>query len=129
MVLGNLLGEGATNFAKKVNTPLKPKQIMFAGLQEMLPHEKESVKRLGIKHIDPAVPSQNSQAIIDWIEENEFKYIAIHFDLDVLSPIDFRDILPAEPHLEKFEAAVGDITLSQVIKPFKDIQLTLKLSV
>jgi len=121
MVLGNLLGEGAPNFADKIDTPLKPNQVMFAGLQKMLPHEEESVKRLGINHVGPSALVENSQSIIDWIQENEFDYLAVHFDLDVLSPKDFRDILPAEPYLEEFEAAVGDMTLAQVVRVLKDV--------
>lgn len=41
-------------------------------------------------------------------------YLVVHFDLDVLSPEDFRSIYPAEPYLKSFDAAVGEMTLEEI---------------
>lgn len=39
--------------------------------------------------------------------------------MDVLTPKDFRSILPAEPYLEDFPAAIGEMTLAQVVRVLK----------
>jgi arginase len=123
MVLGNLLGGGAPRFAKKVKHPISPSHVMYAGLIEKdLRDEDKPVEELNLHFVGPDELKESSQPIIDWIEENQIEYLAVHFDLDVLSPSDFRSILPAEPYLESFDlAAVGEMTLKQVVRVLKDI--------
>lgn len=122
MVLGNLLGHGAPHFAEQVKHPLKPNQVFFAGLiYDELRERDQEVNRLAMRYASPESLVENSQPIIEWIRENEFKHLAIHFDLDVLSPQDFRSIYPAEPYLDGFGAAVGDMTLNQVVRLMTDV--------
>lgn len=55
--------------------------------------------------------------------QNGIKHVAVHWDLDVLDPDDFKSILPAEPYLDRsqFGAAIGSMTLDQVIKLLTDV--------
>lgn len=112
MVLAELLGEGAESFADQVQHPFSTKQILFAGLQESLPHEESFIERHQIERISPESLFENSDKIIEWINKNGFEKVAIHFDLDVLNPKYFRSILPAKPYLEDFPAAIGNLTLA-----------------
>ncbi len=122
MVLGNLLGNGAPQFAAKVKNPVSLSHVMYAGLIEKdLRDEDKPVKELNLRLAGPDELKENSQPIIDWIEENQIEYLAVHFDLDVLTPKDFRSILPAEPYLEDFDAAIGEMTLAQVVRVLKDV--------
>src|SRR5699024_9860965 len=81
------------------------------------------VNGLKLPIVAPEVLAQTTEPIIDWIKENHFEYLAVHFDLDVLSPSDFRAILTAEPGLDlaDFPAAVGEMTLKQIVRIFKDL--------
>ena len=122
MVLGNLLGRGAPRFAEKVKHPVQPSHVMFAGLihDELRPRDQD-VNRLNLRYADPATLRESSQSILDWIADNQIEHIAVHFDLDVLTPKDFRSIYPAEPYLESFGAAIGQMTLVQVVRVLTDI--------
>lgn len=122
MVLGNLLGRGAPHFAGKVKHPIEASHVMFAGLiYDELRSGDQDVNRLNLRYADPASLREDSQPILDWVAENGIEHIAVHFDLDVLSPRDFRSIYPAEPYLESFGAAIGELTLAQVVRVLTDI--------
>lgn len=117
MVLGNLLGQGAPQFSEKVQHPFKVEQVMLAGLkyEELRPCDHQ-VDDLKMNYLTPAELAEDSQLLIEWINQNQFKQLAIHFDLDVLSPQDFRSINPGKPYLdlEKFPVPIGTMTLDQI---------------
>ncbi|HCM85398.1 MULTISPECIES: arginase family protein [Enterococcus] len=124
MVLGNLLGHGAPQFAEKVQHPFKVEQVMLAGLkyEELRPCDHQ-VDDLKMNYLTPAELAEDSQLLIEWINQNQFKQLAIHFDLDVLSPQDFRSINPGKPYLdlEKFPAPIGTMTLDQIGRIIQDV--------
>lgn len=117
MVVADLLQVSDSIFAQQIQNPLQSQQVFFAGLQtaELRPMD-QLVKHLGMAY---AMPEQfiNGQPIQDWLISNNIQHVAVHFDLDVLDPDDFRSILPARPHLDRnqFGAAVGSMALDQVI--------------
>lgn len=131
MVLGNLLGHGAPQFAEKVQHPFKVEQVMLAGLkyEELRPCDHQ-VDDLRMNYLTPAELAEDSQLLIEWINQNQFKQLAIHFDLDVLSPQDFRSINPGKPYLdlEKFPAPIGTMTLDQIGRIIQDVSEKLRLS-
>ena len=57
------------------------------------------------------------------MNQNQLKHLAIHFDLDVLSPLDYRSINPGKPYLdvEKFLAPIGTMTLEQIARIIRDV--------
>lgn len=121
MVLGNLLGRGAPSLADKVKHPIQPSNVMFAGLKyEELRSRDQEVNHLQLRYATPEELLKNSEPILAWIKENGIQHLAVHFDLDVLSPADFRSTYFAEPYLEEFGAAVGELTLHQVVRILKD---------
>lgn len=123
-VLGNLLGHGAPQFAEKVQHPFDVEQVMLAGLKykELRPCDHQ-VNDLKMNYLTPEKLAEDSQPLIDWINQNQFKHLAIHFDLDVLSPHDFRSINPGKPYLDinQFPAPVGTMTLEQVSRIIHDV--------
>ena len=124
MVLGNLLGENISSNLTKVKHPFKPNQVMLAGLiEEDLREMDKTCKKLNLRIASPTELKMNSQAVIEWIEQNNITYLAVHWDLDVLSPADFRSILTAQPYinLDNFPAAVGKMTLHEVGKLLNDV--------
>lgn len=117
MVVADLLHASDSEFAQQVQNPLRPAQVCFAGLQvAALRPMDQLVKTMGMATATPEQLSQG-QPIQDWLTTHGIQHVAVHFDLDVLDPEDFRSILPAKPHFDQaqFGAAIGSMTLDQVM--------------
>ncbi|MGN0874288.1 MAG: arginase family protein [Akkermansia sp.] len=102
-VLGNLLGVSPNSEITAVRTPFKPEQVMYAGLieEELRPVVDEQARTLGIRIATPQDLVEGSAPILNWIRENGIKYLAVHWDLDVLSMDDFRSNTQSKPHMTK----------------------------
>lgn len=123
MVLGNLLGEGDPDFARAVTRPLKPANVMYAGLQETMEVETATIKRLGLRSASPADLANTCEPVLTWLKETGARHLAIHLDLDVLDPSIFRSLLFAQPNVPAgtFEGiAQGKMTMDQVIRLLRD---------
>ena len=110
MVLGNLLGDGAEEFAKIVKNKFSYNKVMYAGLvyEGAFDYEKEYISKNKIRYASPEDLKMNSDKILNWIKEEGIKYLCIHWDLDVLSPDDFRSIFSAEPVKEGEKSEYAD---------------------
>lgn len=124
-VLGNLLGQSQNSKITAVKNPFKPEKVMFAGLieKELRPVIDEKAKTLNIKIATPQELFENSKPILNWIKENDIKYLVVHWDLDVLSKKDFRSNTQSKPHMtkEQYGAAMGELSLEQVARILYDI--------
>lgn len=113
MVLGNLIGEGDPVFNKLVDHPLRPEQIFYAGLQEPTTDEQQLLKNsnLEYEHHD----SLSVDEIKLWIKQNNFSYIYVHFDIDVLNPNNFYATYFNNPQLTTVpeNAAIGQANLPE----------------
>ena len=136
MVLGNLLGDGAEEFAKIVKNKFSYNKVMYAGLvyEGAFDYEKEYITKNKIRYAIPEELKENSNKIISWIKEEGIKYLCIHWDLDVLSPNDFRSIFSAEPIKEgekseyaDFGYAIGKMTFAQAVRMICDVSKEAKL--
>lgn len=122
MALGNLLGEGEPSMAREVKMRCSPEQVVLVGVDNVLPHERESIDRLGIKTIASKEMVGSSQALTGWINDNGFERIAIHLDLDVLDPVFFRSLLFNNPGVEEhIEAERGKTRLEDITRVLRDI--------
>ena len=90
MVLGNLMGDGAPDFADMVKHPFRKEDIIYVGLvaDHMETWEEEYQKEYQMKYLTQQL-AENSEELLSWIRENEYQQVLIHWDLDVLSPDDF----------------------------------------
>lgn len=125
MVMANLLGEGSPEFANLVPVKIPKTHLFYAGLIEKdLREMDQRVVTDAIKFATPEEIGKDSQVILDWISETGIDVLAVHFDLDVLNPYDFKSIYPAEPStkVEDFPAAVGELTLNQIVRILSDIE-------
>ncbi|WP_089612163.1 arginase family protein [Dehalobacterium formicoaceticum] len=122
MVLGNLLGGGAPSIAEIVKHPFTPQQVMYAGLIEskLMDYEAKKLEKMKIAYATPADLADGGQPVIQWLKENKFKYFAVHFDLDALSPKDFYSLLCNEPHTPTVDYAVGQLTLADTVRMIAD---------
>ncbi|MFD4838275.1 arginase family protein [Achromobacter sp. NPDC058515] len=125
MVLGNLLGNGDPDFIRAVTRPIKPENAMYAGLHSPSDWEASELNRLGLRNLGPAaLAEQGSQPILDWFKATGAKHLAIHLDLDVLDPSQFRALLFANPDAPAgaFEGiAQGKLRIEQVLQVIADI--------
>ena len=118
MVLGNLLGEGEPLLANEVKRPYFPKQVALVGVDGVLPHERETIDRFGLK----IIPSREIEAITSWIRDNGFKRVAVHLDLDVLDPKIFRSLLFCNPNVEDhIESEHGKAKIQDIGRILKNI--------
>lgn len=124
MVLGNLLGEGDADFVKAVKRPLKPANVMYAGLQETLAFETAMIARLGLRSASPSDLARSSEPVLQWLKDTGAKHVAIHFDLDALDPTQFRSLLFAKPNIpaDTFDGvAQGKMTMEHVVRLLTDV--------
>lgn len=124
MVLGNLLGQSQNSNITKTKHPFTPEKVMFAGLieKELRPMDKKAID-LNIKIATPEQLTDNTDTVLDWIRENDIEYLAVHFDLDVLSRDNFRSNTQAKPYItkEQYGAAMGELTFDKIARILKDI--------
>lgn len=114
MVLGNLLGKGDPIMSKHVTSPINPKSVLYVGLQEPLDNEKKILSELNIEYTIQTEAILDADSINKWIKENNFKYIAIHLDLDVLNPHEFRSLLFSNPHGDPIDSPHGLMSLKEL---------------
>ncbi|QMU07648.1 arginase family protein [Levilactobacillus suantsaii] len=124
MVVANLMQKGAAKFNQQVRHPFTPKQVLFAGLQtQALRPMDHLVSDLQMAVLTPADLATTSDRLLAWFTAAGIKHVALHLDLDVLDPDDFRSVLPAEPGLDrqKFGAAIGSMKLATVSRVLQDV--------
>lgn len=114
-VLGALLGNGDADLTKMVARPLDPKRVMIAGIHHPLEHEERFLTQWGIGTCSPEEVKAGGDAVMDWIAANGIEQLAIHFDLDVLDPRNFRSVLFARPG--RGEHDFGDVAEGRIDIP------------
>lgn len=124
MPLANLLGLNCDLNLTQVEHPYPAEKVFLGGLiEEQLRPMDMACKDLHLHIAAPEQLSQNSDLVLKWIKKEDIKFLAVHWDLDVLSPSDFRCIYPAEPYLDPatFPAAVGRMKLDEISRLLVDV--------
>lgn len=124
MPLSNLLGCNLDSELTRVQHPYAANRVFMAGLiEEDLRPMDEMCKKLRLNIGEPEELAKDSHLVFNWIKENGIRYLAVHWDLDVLSPVDFRSIYPAEPYTKTkdFPAAIGRMKLCEVGRLLNDV--------
>ncbi len=124
MVLGNLLGEGDPDFVRAVARPLHPSRVMYAGMDEMSEHERSVIDQLGLRVATPSELAVSSEPVLAWLRSCGARRLAIHFDLDVLDPAQFRSLLFADPQSPPGTFAGiprGKMSVEQVVRMLNDV--------
>lgn len=123
MVLGNLLDAGDPVLRAEVEHPLRPAQILYAGLQPLLPAEEQELRRLGVPFAVQQDGMLPTETILAWLRKHGFQKVAIHWDIDVLSPEDFPSQYFAEPGVPMFaDASHGISTIREMAEKLQAIQ-------
>lgn len=116
MPVANLLGLNQEAAVSRIEDPMNPDHILYAGLikEDLRPMDQAALD-LHIAILSPEQLRENPDTVTDWIRKNHIEYTAVHWDLDVLSPYDFYSIYPNQPGtaIKDFPAAVGRLSLQQ----------------
>lgn len=123
-VLGALLGVGDPDLDAEVAQKIDPKKVIYAGLRDWSEPEGEIISRLGLRNVTATDLAETSQPILDWIEAEGIRHLAIHFDLDVLDAKRFSPLLfnnPDAPEGTWDGIPQGEMTLEQVVRLLKDV--------
>jgi len=93
MAVTALMGKGDGKILAELPATIPPERILFVGLRDW---EREQIverqKEYGMKHLGVADVRDSSRKILDWIAATGAKHVLVHFDLDVLDPV---EIIPA----------------------------------
>ncbi|ART93300.1 arginase [Zymomonas mobilis] len=118
-VLGELMGNGDSDFTRTVKHPVSPQKIMIAGIHDPLPYEANFISEHKIQTCSPEQVRSGAQPVLDWIKNEKIEYLAIHIDLDVLDPHNFRSVLFAKPGRGQHDfgdVAEGKLNIPDVVK-------------
>ncbi|WP_372357085.1 arginase family protein [Xanthomonas sp. NCPPB 3443] len=124
MVLGNLLGKGDREFVDTVRLPVKPQNVMFAGLGPTSTVETQFIERLNLAKAGPGELADTSAPVLDWLRAVGAKHVAVHLDLDVLDVSKFHALYFGKPDAPEgaFDGiAQGKMTMQQVIRLLGDV--------
>ncbi|WP_349295428.1 arginase family protein (plasmid) [Thioclava sp. 'Guangxiensis'] len=124
MVLGALMGQGDQDLADIAARKVEPAQVVYAGMDEMSPLERERLTDWGIPFIGPDQLAETSAPVLDWLRQSGKKHVAIHLDLDVLDPKGFRSLLfnkPGSDNAEWADTPQGRMSLAQVVRLLRDV--------
>ena len=113
MVLGSLLGYGAEQLsARRKHPPFRPDQLLYVGLQGVLPHQEKFLREAGVAfqvQKEAFVPEDEIRAFL-----RRFDHILIHFDIDVLDEHLFGSTYFANPELVGDGSGGGRMTMEKL---------------
>lgn len=113
MVLGSLLGNGASQLCAEVKNPVfTGDEVLYVGLQPVHPYQAETLKKLGVRYQiqDGAFVSDEEIAAF----AARFDHLLIHFDIDVLDARCFHSTYFANPALVGDGSGGGRMTLEKL---------------
>lgn len=98
-VLAMLMGDGDPDFVAAVPRPIEPARVLHVGLTETLPHEESYLRDRGMARLSPEDLGGSAEPVLDWLRGSGATKVAVHFDLDVLSPAGHDYLLFNKPGL------------------------------
>lgn len=117
-VLAMLLGDGDADFTACVTRPVDPSRVLYVGVNDMMEGEQAYLAERGMRNIDPSEFRADPQAVLEWLKASGATKVAVHFDLDVLSPAGRDYLLFNNPHAPAgaFDGiATGKLELPEIV--------------
>lgn len=103
---------------------MKPKNVMFAGLDARTPVEDTIIGGLGLRCTGSGVLAESSAPLLAWIANEGITHLAVHFDVDVIDPKQFSPVLFNDPNAPADAWANvprGRLTPSGVVRLLQDV--------
>ena len=113
MVLGSLMGYGATQLAGKMkNKRFKLDEILYVGLQGLHGYQEKFLKNVGVSYKVQDKSFVSDEEIRTFI--NRFDHILVHLDIDVLDERFFHSTYFANPELTGDGAGGGRMKMDKL---------------
>lgn len=106
MALTACLGMGDEEIIGTLPGKFDASKALIVGLRSWDKGMQERQQKLGIKGLSPAEVTDNSDAILTWLQETGASKVVIHFDLDVLDPNEIIAGVGVEPDGMKIKEVV-----------------------
>ncbi len=123
-VLAMLMGDGDPDFVAAVPRPVKPSQVLYVGVNDLMPSEADYLRERGMTRVAPEVLQDSTAPVMEWLRASGASKVAVHFDLDVLTPAGHDYLLFNKPGLpaDAFDGiAKGKMSLAQVSAILNDV--------
>ncbi len=110
MAVTACMGLGDKHIVGQLPARIEPSRILFVGLRDW---ERDEIKarqeQYGIKHLSPAEVADDSNAVTEWLERCGASHVVIHFDMDVLDPVEIIPAVGVSPDGMKMNEVVRTI--------------------
>lgn len=129
-VLGALMGNGDAMLTDQVTRPVKPENVMIAGIHSPTDYEQRFLAEWPVNTASPEELRSGKNIISEWIKSRGITQLLIHFDLDVLTPEEFKSVLFAKPDAKEKEfdgIAQGKLVIEEVLALFSEAESATKI--
>lgn len=125
MALTACFGMGDKEIVGIFPAKLNPIKSIIVGLRAWgdTNASKERQLQIGVKSLLPALVTQNSTAILDWLKTTGVSKVVIHFDLDALDPAEIVAAVGTDPDGLKIETVVR--VINDIAKEYDVVGLTI----
>lgn len=107
MAVTACMGLGNENIISKLPAKIDPEKILLIGIRDW---ERDEIKarqqQYGIRHLTPEDVRENSVAVSEWLKSCGASRVAIHFDMDVLDPMEIIAAVGTVPNGMKIAEVV-----------------------
>ncbi|MBY0794294.1 arginase family protein [Corynebacterium parakroppenstedtii] len=113
MALSTLLGDDSVPLSAELrNKPFPGDHILYVGLQDIFDYQRSVLENYKVPYTVQSGQFLSTQAISDFARQ--FDHLAVHFDIDVLTPRDFHSTYFADPDLTGDGSGGGSMTMDQL---------------
>lgn len=107
MAVTACMGLGNENIISELPTQIAPEKILLIGIRDWERDEiKERQQQYGITHLTPEDVRENSDAVSEWLRSCGASKVVIHFDMDVLDPMEIIAAVGTVPNGMKIAEVV-----------------------
>lgn len=107
MAVTACMGLGNENIISKLPAKINPEKILLIGIRDWERDEiKERQQQYGITHLTPEDVRENSDAVSEWLKSCGASKVVIHFDMDVLDPMEIIAAVGTMPNGMKIAEVV-----------------------
>lgn len=107
MAVTACMGLGNENIISELPAKINPEKILLIGIRDWERDEiKERQQQYGITHLSPEDVRENSDAVSEWLRSCGASKVVIHFDMDVLDPMEIIAAVGTVPNGMKIAEVV-----------------------
>lgn len=112
MALAACFGKWDDEIIRELPATIEPLKAIVVGLNEFDPGIDTRLEEWGVKSLTPAETADNSNAVLEWLKGTGASKVVIHFDLDVIDPVEMIAAVGIVP---------GGMKIDQTLRVIQDI--------